>query len=86
MKYAGIEQTDWHENQILCIPSSPAHPDQFNFELVLIDFAFAQQMLGDFDGTSPTTDVWRPLHMLENMGYDSELVREIWGKPSELEY
>ena len=52
LRYAGIDQTDWHGGQILC-PSSKGEQDTketFDHELVLIDFAFAEQRLGESVG------------------------------------
>ncbi|KAF7311416.1 hypothetical protein MKEN_01043600 [Mycena kentingensis (nom. inval.)] len=45
LRYAGVDQGDWHGGQIL-LPSGPNY-DPEGHSLVLIDFAFALQRFGD---------------------------------------
>jgi hypothetical protein len=76
MKFAGVHQGDWHLDQVICsgLPDiGDEEPD-----LVLIDFAFAPQHLGE-NGTPCQPDVSYLRMILEfDMGIDDTLLEECW--------
>ncbi|EPQ50410.1 hypothetical protein GLOTRDRAFT_133963 [Gloeophyllum trabeum ATCC 11539] len=86
LKFAGIEQTDWHGGQILC-PLSPiemARPE--SREIVFIDFAFARQRLGEHKGKPITHDEALLKLMLRGYKLDSDVINECWFEPADEEY
>lgn len=80
IKYAGVNQTDWHVNQAICSGLDPDFPD-----IVLIDLAFAHLWLGDDGGAFPTEDVFDVYEMLiVDFNIDMDIMRRYW--VPELEY
>jgi hypothetical protein len=57
IRFPGVMQCDWHLGQVLCIPRELGSAEEFNYDLVLIDFAFALQRLGEQEGTPLCDDV-----------------------------
>ncbi|EPQ51835.1 hypothetical protein GLOTRDRAFT_132646 [Gloeophyllum trabeum ATCC 11539] len=73
LKFAGIEQTDWHEGQIMCPLNSFGQR-----HAVFMDFAFANQRLGEHKGKPVTDDAeWLKL-LLTDCGIDEEVMKECW--------
>lgn len=90
LNHAGITQTDWHENQILCIrrPTFQAaganHAAEIDF--VILDFAFAKQQEGFHERTEAVEDVSNVQFMLMGMGLDEEAKKEIgWDERDDCE-
>lgn len=82
LRAAGITQTDWHCNQILCLPHSGS-----NVGIVFIDFAFALMYLGDEGGLPVRDDLVDVEWMLESrVGVDRAVLEEYWEEPLEFEY
>ena len=82
LRAAGINQTDWHKNQIMCV-----HDDLHGLRIIFIDFAFATMYLGDDGGLPPTEDLDRTADVLAyelDFAYGS--VAEHWSPPLEYEY
>jgi hypothetical protein len=75
MKFAGVHQGDWHLDQVIC--STPQDEKEAP-DIVLIDFAFAPQHLGE-NGTPCRRDVSH-LRMIftVDMGMDRTLLDECW--------
>lgn len=92
VRLSGVRQEDWHPKQILCIPSIhktnvlPDHEDQFNFDLVFIDFAFATQNLGEYEGARALLDVYALNDVLLSCGISMELLHEYYDDPTEDEW
>lgn len=71
--FAGVHQGDWHADQIICPPSSDGGRD-----IVLIDFAFALQDLGD-DGTPCRTGTAELRYLvLDGLNIDPEILDRSW--------
>lgn len=80
-KLCGVEQTDWRSEQVICMPrgdSMDENTETFNYEIVLIVFAFALQRLeGEGYGLPPTIDVKHPWGILSNeLAIPTELLYE----------
>ncbi|KII95536.1 hypothetical protein PLICRDRAFT_96971 [Plicaturopsis crispa FD-325 SS-3] len=74
LKYAGVEQTDWHLNQILCPDVGTLPPG-----IVFIDFAFALLWLADSNGTPFTSDCQRVRWMLKSeTEVNRQVLEEAW--------
>ncbi|KAJ3521481.1 hypothetical protein NM688_g9012 [Phlebia brevispora] len=82
LRAAGINQRDWHLNQILCSQRGQDQP-----EVVFIDFGFSEMYVGDENGT-PTTndlvDVWGLLCL--RLGVEDDMLDQHWLPPLEYEY
>jgi len=75
MKFAGVHQGDWHFDQVICSTLQDGNevPD-----LVLIDFAFAPQHLGE-NGTPCQPDVgYLKMTLKVDMKIDATLLDECW--------
>jgi hypothetical protein len=84
MKFAGVHQGDWHLDQVIC--SAPQDTGDEVPDLVLIDFAFAPQHLGE-RGTPCQPDVSYLRMTLEiDMGIDETLLEECWSDAVWYEY
>jgi hypothetical protein len=76
MKFAGVHQGDWHLDQVIC--STPPDTGDEAPSLVLIDFAFAPQHLGD-NGTPCRLDVsYLRVTLQIDWGIDKTLLEECW--------
>jgi len=75
MTFAGVHQGDWHLDQVIC--SVPVDNNEVP-DIVLIDFAFAPQHLGE-NGTPCLLDVALLRGILEiDMNIDHNLMDECW--------
>jgi hypothetical protein len=75
MKFAGVHQGDWHLDQVIC--STPQGENEVP-DIVLIDFAFAPQHLGE-NGTPCQRDVsYLRMTFVVDMGMDPTLLDECW--------
>ena len=75
MKFAGVHQGDWHLDQVIC--SAPQDGNEVP-DLVLIDFAFAPQHLGE-NGTPCQKDVCYLRMIFEvDLKIDVTLLDECW--------
>ncbi|ETW77208.1 hypothetical protein HETIRDRAFT_174152 [Heterobasidion irregulare TC 32-1] len=100
--FAGVEQGDWHLDQILCPPQSSlnmsvdgvddrqrdnGHPAFHS--MVLIDFAFAPQRLGE-DCSRPGHPVLNPsilMHIIQaEIGISWDVLKDHWTPMMEEEY
>ncbi|KAJ3543546.1 hypothetical protein NM688_g5841 [Phlebia brevispora] len=77
MRAAGVNQTDWHPGQILCLDNN----------VVFIDFAFCLMYLGETDGFPPTGDLDAVQSMLEfDIGFNEEIIEKCWLHALDFEY
>ena len=84
LRAAGISQTDWHGDQIICLPEVPG---KHEVDVVFIDFAFALMYLGDEAGLPVRRDLGDARGMLIcTPNLDSAILRQLWGQPLEFEY
>ncbi|EPQ50406.1 hypothetical protein GLOTRDRAFT_97024 [Gloeophyllum trabeum ATCC 11539] len=83
LRFAGIHQTDWHLDQILC-PPNPDDP-ALAPDIVMIDFAFALQSWGDWEGCPLETRPRELEHALMAVGIDQEVLRSCWFPATEEE-
>ncbi|EPQ50408.1 hypothetical protein GLOTRDRAFT_141509 [Gloeophyllum trabeum ATCC 11539] len=72
-KFAEIEQTDWNEGQLLCPVDSSGQR-----HAVFIDFAFANQRLGEHRGKPPTDDAVLLKVLLLDSAINPHVVDECW--------
>ncbi|EPQ50416.1 hypothetical protein GLOTRDRAFT_141512 [Gloeophyllum trabeum ATCC 11539] len=84
IRFAGIEQTDWHLNQILC-PPDPRDPSLAP-DIVFIDFAFALQNLGEEEGCPLHLDPRNLENALYDWGIDEDIMKSCWFEATEEEY
>ena len=100
--FAGVDQRDWHLDQILC-PGSPSVtiPPQddaraqsnsdisTHLPMVLIDFAFAPQKLGE-DWSRPGYPVHNPsvvkLTLYDEIGVPYDVINDHWLPMMEEDY
>ncbi len=82
LRAAGVSQTDWHSNQVLCVPRN-----EHDVDVVFIDFAFALMYLGDEAGLPTRTDLMGALGMLiDTFKLDYQILDQLWDEPLEFEY
>lgn len=74
LKYAGVDQSDWHLDQILCPQDGGTLPP----DIVFIDFAFALLWLADSNGTPRTTDYERVESILIETDINAQVLKESW--------
>ncbi|EPQ50414.1 hypothetical protein GLOTRDRAFT_133968 [Gloeophyllum trabeum ATCC 11539] len=72
-KFAEIEQTDWNDRQMMCPVDSSGHR-----HAVFLDFAFANQRLGEHRGKPPTEDAIVLKYLLIDSGIDRKVMDECW--------
>ncbi|EPQ50412.1 hypothetical protein GLOTRDRAFT_133965 [Gloeophyllum trabeum ATCC 11539] len=83
-RFAGIEQTDWKLDQILC-PPNPENPT-FAPDIVFVDFAFALQNWGEVMGCPLHREPGALASALRAWGVDREIMESCWFEATEEEY